>query len=93
VAVANSIGGTSWGRSRAVANVALARLSRVHLKGIVLNCVQPRSEQEIADWAPVELIQSLTNTVFGMLAPFENSTDLAKPQVASELDLERLLPL
>jgi len=60
VAVANSIGGTSeFGAiAQAVANVALARLSRVHLKGIVLNCVQPRSEQEIADWAPVELIQS-----------------------------------
>jgi len=43
-------------------------MSRVHLKGIVLNCVQPRSEQEIADWAPVELIQSLTNTpVLGCL--------------------------
>jgi len=70
VAVANGVGGTSklGAIAQAVANVALARLSRVHLKGIVLNCVQPRSEQEIADWAPVELIQSLTNTpVLGCL--------------------------
>jgi len=58
----------NWGAiAQAVANVALARLSRVHLKGIVLNCVQPRSEQEIADWAPVELIQSLTTPVLGCL--------------------------
>jgi dethiobiotin synthetase len=81
--------------TQAAANVALARLSRVHLKGIVLNCVQPRSEQEIADWAPVELIQSLTNTpVLGCLPHLKNSTDLAKlAQVASDLDLERLIPL
>lgn len=81
--------------AQAVANVALARLSRVHLKGIVLNCVQPRSEQEIADWAPTDLIQSLTNTpVLGCLPHLSNPTDLSKlTQVASDLDLERLIPL
>ena len=81
--------------AQAVANVALARLSRVHLKGIVLNCVQLLSEQEIADWAPVELIQSLTSTpVLGCLPYLNNPTDLTKlAQVASNLDLECLLPL
>lgn len=81
--------------AQAVANVALARLSRVHLKGIVLNCVQPRSEQEIADLAPEQLIQSLTNTpVLGCLPHLNNPVDLAKlAQVASDLDLERLMPL
>jgi len=53
--------------AQAVANVALARLSRVHLKALCL-IVQPRSQQEIADLAPLELIQSLTNTpVLGCL--------------------------
>ena len=81
--------------AQAVANVALARLSRIHLKGIVLNCVQPRSEQEIADLAPNWLIQSLTNTpVLGCLPYLDNPTDLVKlAQVASDLDLERLKPL
>lgn len=81
--------------AQAVANVALASLTRVRLKGIVLNCVQPRSDQEIADWAPAELIQSLTNTpVLGCLPYLNNPTDLAKlAQVASNLDIERLMPL
>lgn len=80
---------------QAVANVALARQTGVFLKGIVLNCVQPRSAQEIADWAPAELIQSLTNTpVLGCLPHLENPTDLAKlAQVASDLDIERLIQL
>ncbi len=81
--------------AQAVANVALARLSRLNLKGIVLNCVQPLSRAEIADWTPIELIQSLTNTtVLGCLPYLENPTDLDKlAKVASDLDLERLMPL
>lgn len=81
--------------AQAVANVALASLTRVRLKGIVLNCVQPLSDQQIADWAPAELIQSLTNTpVLGCLPYLNNPTDLVKlAQVASDLDIERLMPL
>lgn len=81
--------------AQAVANVALARLTGVKLKGIVLNCVQPRSETEIADWTPIELIQSLTNTpVLGCLPYLENPTELDKiALIASDLDLERLIPL
>jgi dethiobiotin synthetase len=76
--------------AQAVANVALARQSRVNLKGIVLNCVQPRSNAEIADWTPPDLIQSLTNTpVLGCLPYLDNPADLDKlAQVASALDLE-----
>lgn len=81
--------------SQAVANVALARQSRIHLKGIVLNCTQPRTEQEIADWAPTDMIQSLTNIpVLGIMPHLTDPTDCAKlAQVASNLDLEYLLPL
>ncbi len=80
--------------AQAVANVALARQSGVHLKGIVLNCVQPCSDEEIADWAPVDLIESLTNVpVLGLLAHLANPSDLFKlAQVASNLDLERFMP-
>lgn len=78
-----------------VANVALARLTGVNLKGIVLNCTQQRSEAEIADWTPIDLIQSLTNTpVLGCLPYLENPTDMDKlALVASDLDIERLMPL
>lgn len=81
--------------AQTVANVALARLSRVDLKGIVLNCVQPRSDAEIADWIQIELIQSLTNTpVLGCLPYLDNPTDLDKLAFsAANLDLERLIPL
>lgn len=80
--------------AQAVANVALAKQSRIHLKGIVLNCVAPRSTEEIADLAPQELIQSLTNiAVLGCIPYLENSTDSEKlAQVAANLDLERLFP-
>ncbi|AFY32404.1 dethiobiotin synthase [Calothrix sp. PCC 7507] len=75
--------------AQAVANVALARQTRVNLKGIVLNCVQPRSDEEIADLTPPELIQSLTNTpVLGCLPYLDDLNDLDKlAQVASDLDL------
>jgi dethiobiotin synthetase len=79
--------------AQAVANVALARQSGIHLKGIVLNCVQACSDEEIADWTPIDLIQSLTNVpVLGVLPHLADPTDLTKlAQVASNLDLERLL--
>ncbi|KYC39980.1 dethiobiotin synthase [Scytonema hofmannii PCC 7110] len=79
--------------AQAVANVALTRLSRVNLKGIILNCVQPRTEAEIADWTPVDLIQSLTNIpVLGCLPYVDNLADLDKlAQLASNLDLEIMM--
>ncbi len=78
--------------AHAVANVALARQKKVNLKGIVLNCVQPRSDEEIADWTPSDLIQSLTYTpVLGCLPYLDNLDDLDKlAQVASNLDWETL---
>ncbi|OKH28330.1 dethiobiotin synthase [Chroogloeocystis siderophila] len=74
----------------AVANVALARQTRVLLKGIVLNCTQARSPQEIEDLTPPELIQSLTNIpVLGCLPFFADPTDLEKlAQAAAALDLD-----
>ncbi len=80
---------------QAVANVALARSCRVHLKGIVLNCVKPCSEQEIEDWAPADLIESLTHVpVLGLIPFLSDPTDLTKlAQVAADLDLEKLMPV
>ncbi|MDJ0733906.1 MAG: dethiobiotin synthase [Nostocaceae cyanobacterium] len=80
--------------SQAVANVALAKQMGVQLLGIILNCVQPRTETEIAAWTPTDLIQSLTNTpVLGCVPYVENLEDKDKlAQIASDLDLEILLP-
>ncbi|GAX39541.1 dethiobiotin synthase [Tolypothrix sp. NIES-4075] len=78
--------------AQAVANVALARQCRVHLIGIVLNCVEPRTSAQIADWTPPQLIQSLTNTpVLGCVPYLGNTSDFEKmAQVISNLDLETL---
>jgi dethiobiotin synthetase len=81
--------------AQAVANVALAAQSRVHLKGIVLNCVEPCHAQQIEEWASVEIIQNLTQKpVLGCIPHVADPTDLDKlAQVASDLALERLIPL
>ncbi|MDX2096209.1 MAG: dethiobiotin synthase [Leptolyngbyaceae cyanobacterium bins.59] len=81
--------------SQAVANVALARQNRVFLKGIVLNCIRPCTEEEVLNWAPVKLIQTLTQVpVLGILPHLVDPTDREKlTQIASDLDLERLIPV
>ena len=80
--------------AQAVANVALARSLKIELKGIVLNCSQPYSQGNIADLAPAELIQSLTQVPVLGTIPF--ISDLANQdklaQIASHLDLELILP-
>jgi dethiobiotin synthetase len=79
---------------QAVANVALARQMKVHLRGIVLNCVRSCSDEEIENWASVSLIQRLTGIpVLGMIPYLGDPMDVEKlAQVASNLDLERLMP-
>lgn len=81
--------------AQVVANVALARQSRIYLKGIVLNCVRPCSEQELEDWAPKKLIESLTHiSVLGVLPHLVDPTDMTQlAAAAAQLDLEQLLPL
>ncbi|MDB9536014.1 dethiobiotin synthase [Dolichospermum planctonicum CS-1226] len=75
-----------------VANVALARQTKIALRGIVLNCIQPRQEEEITDLTPVRLIQSLTNIpVLGCIPYVENPHDLEKlAEIAAGLDWETL---
>ncbi len=80
--------------SQAVANVALAKLTGVRLQGIVLNCVQSHTPEEISDLTPIDLIQSLTNVpVLGCMPYLDNPIDLDKlAEVAANLDLEILMP-
>lgn len=81
--------------AQAVANVALARSCGIQLKGIVLNCVFACSEEDVTNWAPIDLIESLTNVpILGTLPHLADPTDLSKlAQLASDLELERLLNL
>jgi len=79
---------------QAVANVALARQSKVHLRGIVLNCIRSTSDEDVENWASVSLIQRLTGVpVLGLIPYLSNPTDVEKlAQVGANLDLERLIP-
>ncbi len=76
--------------AQAVANVALARQSNVSLKGLVLNCVEPCSQQEIEQLTPIHLIESLTQIpILGILPYLDSTTDREKlTEIASNLNLE-----
>ncbi|PSN17695.1 ATP-dependent dethiobiotin synthetase BioD [filamentous cyanobacterium CCP5] len=80
--------------TQAVANVALARQTRLELRGIVLNCPQPRTPTEIIQWAPIGLIESLTQVpVLGCLPHVQNPEDTAAlAAIAADLTLELMLP-
>ena len=79
--------------AQSVANMALARQTKVNLKGIILSCFHPISDQELLDWAPIELIQSLTRVpVLGILPYIEDLKDITKlAHIISNLDLEIFL--
>ncbi|MDX2213095.1 MAG: dethiobiotin synthase [Oculatellaceae cyanobacterium bins.114] len=81
--------------AHAVAQVALAQQSKAYLKGIVLNCVQPCTEENIMDWVSPAIIQSLTRKpVLGCVPYVADLADVSKlAQITSSLDVERILPL
>lgn len=81
--------------AQVVSNVALARQARVHLKGIILNCTQPCTPEAIATWASTALIQTLTRVpVLGVIPHVADPNDLSTlTQIASDLALDRLMPL
>ncbi|EDX85615.1 dethiobiotin synthase [Synechococcus sp. PCC 7335] len=80
--------------SAIVANVALAEQKKIDLRGIVLSCTVPLTRQQIEQWAPIWMIESLTRTpVLGVLPHLiqtKHLEDLA--DAAAQLDLERLMP-
>jgi dethiobiotin synthetase len=80
---------------QAVANVALARQSRIHLKGIILSCAQDCTPEQIYNWASAEMITNLTGIpVLGLLPYLVDTSDRAVlAQAAASLDLEKLIPL
>ncbi|BAQ61286.1 dethiobiotin synthetase [Geminocystis sp. NIES-3708] len=68
--------------SHTVANVALAKHHQVKLKGIIFNCVNPCSEEDINNWTPKKLVESLTKVpvlgYFPYLKNMDNLSDLAQ---------------
>ncbi len=76
-----------------VANGALARQSKVKLKGIILNCTSEISQAELENLAPKNLIEKLTNIpVLGIIPHLKDCQDLDQlVAVASNLELEMLL--
>ena len=78
--------------AQAVANVALARQTGVFLKGLVLNCVEPTSQQDRSNWTPIHLIESLTQVpILGILPHLDTPTDREKlTQIAADLDIETI---
>ncbi len=81
--------------AQTVANVALARQNKINLRGIVLNCVKEYREEDINNWTPIDLIESLTQVpvlgVFPYLTDLTNLEILAK--TASKLNLEIIEPI
>ncbi|MBE9223809.1 ATP-dependent dethiobiotin synthetase BioD [Cyanobacterium stanieri LEGE 03274] len=60
-----------------VANVALARQHKINLKGIIFNCVNPCTEEQINNWTPKKMIESFTNIpVLGYFPYVDNLFDL-----------------
>jgi dethiobiotin synthetase len=80
--------------SQAVANVALARQMGIHLRGIILNCPQPTTTEEQDNLAPIDLIQSLTQTpILGVIPYIDHLDDIPMlAKIAASLDLEKLMP-
>lgn len=80
--------------SQIVAHVALARQARVHLKGIVLNAVQPCRPEDWQNWVPIDLIQSLTQKPVLGCVPHLEDPQAIDPlvQIASNWELEALFP-
>lgn len=78
----------------AVANVALAEQKQLKLRGIVLNCTQPRTPGQIDHWAPAEMIESLTRVpVLGVLPYLKQLKDLeVLASAAAQLNLEGIMP-
>lgn len=79
---------------QAIAQVALARQTKVKLKGIVLNCQEAIAEERLEDWASPSLLENFTQLpILGIIPqiPAEKSQDLnTLAAIASHLDLERL---
>ena len=79
--------------SQAIANVALANVQKVKLRGIVQSFSQVYSPEEIEELAPPQMISRLASIpVLGILPYIENLSDISQlAKAASQLDIEKIL--
>lgn len=79
--------------AQTVANVALARQHQLTVKGIILNCTTTLTPEQQANWAPIELIERLTQLpILGTLPYLANPNDVeALAAAAGQLHLEALI--
>lgn len=80
--------------AQAVANVALARQQGLALRGLVLNCTTPEAMTHLDDWAPVGLIESLTQVpILGTMPWLPDCRDRDRlAAIAQDWHLDPLLP-
>ncbi|NMF86053.1 dethiobiotin synthase [Nodosilinea sp. P-1105] len=80
--------------AQAVANVALARQTKLDLRGIILNCPQPVSSETMHQWAPADLITELTQVpVLGTIPYLSQPDDPATlTEAATALPIDWLIP-
>lgn len=79
---------------QAIAQVALARQSRVPLRGLVISCTQPDASEYLDQWASIPLLESFTRCpVLGVMPYGKEDSDLAiLAQMAAQWDIPQLLP-
>jgi dethiobiotin synthetase len=78
--------------AQAVANVALARQENIDLCGIILNCNQPLSPEDIDRWAPAEMMTRFTQVPVLGVCPYLQQTESldSLAQAAKGLHLEMI---
>lgn len=79
--------------AQAVANAALARQHQLTVRGIILNCVTPSTFEQQQNWAPIDLIERLTQLpVLGSMPYMDSVSDKKSLAIAaSTFPLEALL--
>jgi dethiobiotin synthetase len=66
--------------AQTIANVMYARYAQVKLKGIILSCTTPEAVSQQSDWAPIDLIESLTDLPILTIIPYlDKLLDLNTP--------------
>jgi len=78
--------------AQTVANIALARQSKLEVKGLIFNCLSAEAEAKQEQWTPHDLITNLCPVpILGTIPYLSNPNDLEKlAHVASNLELEHL---
>ncbi|AIE73067.1 MULTISPECIES: dethiobiotin synthase [unclassified Synechocystis] len=79
---------------QAIAQVALARETKVKLKGLVLSCATPDAEAKLEDWATPSMLESFTHLPVVGIVPYLTDTERENldclAQVTAQFDLEKL---